>query len=53
MYLTGTSLLIKAHEIETAVRYIPEKKAEVSIFFDYRLAITNDKYSQLNENTDG
>ena len=53
MYLTGTSLLIKAHEREAAVRYIPEKKAEVSIFFDYRLATTNDKYSQLNKNTDG
>ena len=47
MYLTGTSLLIKAHEREAAVRYIPEKKAEVSIFFDYRLVTTNDKYYQL------
>ena len=53
MYLTGASLLRKVLRRGAAVRYIPEKKAEVSIFFDYRLAITNDKYSQLNENTDG
>ena len=44
MYLTGTSLLIKAHEREAAVRYIPEI---TSIFFDYRSVITNDKYYQL------
>ena len=47
MYLTGTSLLIKAHEREAAVRYIPEKKTSMSIFFDYRLVAANDKYYQL------
>lgn len=51
MYLTGTSLLIKAHEREAAVRYIPEKRDNVYFFFffffDYRLVITNDKYYQL------
>jgi signal peptidase I len=46
MYLTGTSLLIKAHEREAAVRYIPEKRDNV-YFFDYRLVITNNKYYQL------
>lgn len=46
MYLTGTSLLIKAHEREAAVRYIPEKRDNV-FFFDYRLVTTNDKYYQL------
>lgn len=46
MYLTGTSLLIKAHEREAAVRYIPEKRDSV-YFFDYRLVTTNDKYYQL------
>lgn len=46
MYLTGTSLLIKAHEREAAVRYIPEKRDNV-YFFDYRLVATNNKYYQL------
>lgn len=46
MYLTGTSLLIKAHEREAAVRYIPEKR-DNAYFFDYRLVTTNDKYYQL------
>lgn len=46
MYLTGTSLLIKAHEREAAVRYIPEKR-DNGFFFDYRLVTTNDKYYQL------
>lgn len=46
MYLTGTFLLIKAHEREAAVRYIPEKRDNV-YFFDYRLVTTNDKYYQL------
>ena len=46
MYLTGTSLLIKANEREAAVRYIPEKRDNV-YFFDYRLVITNNKYYQL------
>lgn len=46
MYLTGTSLLIKAQEREAAVRYIPEKRDNV-YFFDYRLATTNNKYYQL------
>lgn len=47
MYLTGTSLLIKAHEREAAVRYIPEKRDNVYFFFDYRLVTTNGKYYQL------
>ena len=38
--------MIKAHEREAAVRYIPEKRDKV-YFFDYRLATTNDKYYQL------
>ena len=38
--------MIKAHEREAAVRYIPEKRDNVT-FFDYRLVITNNKYYQL------
>ena len=38
--------MIKAHEREAAVRYIPEKRDNVYFFFDYRLVATNDKYYQ-------
>ena len=38
--------MIKAHEREAAVGTFLRKEI-TSIFFDYRLAITNDKYYQL------
>ena len=47
MYLTGASLLRKVLRRGAAVRYIPEKRTSMSIFFDYRLVTANDKYYQL------
>ena len=53
MYLTGASLRNAGMGEGQLSGTFLRKKTEVSIFFNYRLAITNDKYSQLNENTDG
>lgn len=46
MYLTGTSLLIKAmRERQLSGTFL--RKEITFIFFDYRLVTTNDKYYQL------
>ena len=47
MYLTGTSLRIPGVGEGQLSGTFLRKKTEVSIFFDYELATTNEKYSQL------
>ena len=47
MYLTGTSIRNSSVGEGQLSGTFLRKKTEVSIFFDYRLAATNEKYSQL------